>query len=151
MAGIVISILQVKTWRHSGQAHGPGQQQARALVHTGCCSRPRRAASQPLFMGTQSWYIVWGHRHCCGNLHAHPCPSPSSAHTWDHRPVPTGPSYAWHPRWGVSAHSLLFAGPKVVPLGPGRPIHTEWSVMRPWVETAGHWGTNTSMNTASRT
>ena len=40
MAGIVISILRVKTQRHSGQAHGPGQQPARALVHNGCRPGP---------------------------------------------------------------------------------------------------------------
>lgn len=35
-------------WRHSGQAHGPGQQQPRALVHTGCHPRLRtEEGSQP--------------------------------------------------------------------------------------------------------
>lgn len=90
---------------------------------------PRRAASQPLPTGTRSWCAVCGHRHCRGCLHAHPCPSPASAHTWDHRPAPHRPQLRPPGTHAAGSAPVL----KVVPLGPGSPYRQSGG-SRPWVK-----------------
>ena len=142
MAGIVISIFWVKTRRHSGQAHGPGQQQARALVHNGCRPGPHTQEDrQPAtshghptpVCSLQSQTLLW-------TPGRPPLPQPRlSSHLRPQASASRAPAPpARHPCCGVSAHSLLFAVLVVVPLGPGRPIQAEWRVESPSENRAGH-------------